>query len=50
MTMAVDVQKRHSKCVLRKRCSENMKKIYRRTLALKCDFNEVALHIFRTPF
>ena len=28
--------------VLRKRCSENMQQIYRRTPTLKCDFNKVA--------
>ena len=30
--------------VLRKRCSENMQQIYRRTPMPKCDFNKVALH------
>ena len=28
--------------VLSKRCSENMRQFYRRTLMLKCDFNKVA--------
>ena len=48
--------------VLRKRCSENMQQMYRRTPMPKCDFNKVAqnprhecspvnlLYIFRTPF
>ena len=32
-----------SRGVLRKRCSENMQQIYRRTPMPKCDFNKVAL-------
>ena len=46
--------------VLRKRCSENMQEIYRKTPMPKCDFNKVAmvnecspvnfLHILRTLF
>ena len=52
--------------VPRKRCSENMQQMYRRTPMRKCDFNKVATllkshfgmgvllpnlqHIFRTPF
>ena len=35
--------KQPSREVLRKRCSENMQQIYRRTLMQKCDFNKVAL-------
>ena len=31
-----------SRGVLRKRCSENMHQIYRRTPMSKCDFNKVA--------
>ena len=31
-----------SRGVLRKRCSENVPQIYRRTLMPKCDFNKVA--------
>ena len=31
------------KHVLKKRCSENMRQIYRRTLMLKRDFNKAAL-------
>ena len=55
-------QKQPSRGVLRKRCSENMQQIYRRTLIPKllCNFIEIALrhggspvnllHIFRAPF
>ena len=49
-----------SRVGLRKRCSENMQQIYRRTPIPKCDFNKIALRpgcslvnlldIFRTPF
>ena len=35
-------QKQPSRGVLRKRCSENMQQIYRRTSMPKCDFNKVA--------
>ena len=35
-------QKQPPKGVLRKRSSENMQQIYRRTPMLKCDFNKVA--------
>ena len=59
-----DKQKQPPGCVLRKRCSENMQQIYRRTTKSKIDFNwnfiEITLrlgcspvnllHIFRTPF
>ena len=37
------IQKQPSKGVLKKRCSENMQQIYRRTPMPKCDFNKVAL-------
>ena len=37
------VQKWPPRVVLRKRCSENMEQIYRRTPMLKCDFNKVPL-------
>ena len=36
------LQKQPSRGVLKKRYSENMQQIYRRTLMLKCDFNKVA--------
>ena len=54
-------QKQPSRGILRKKCSENMQQIYRRTPMPKYDFNKVAkhirhgcsplnlLHIFRTP-
>ena len=35
-------QKQPFKVVLRKRCSENMQQIYRRTPMPKCDSNKVA--------
>ena len=35
-------QKQPSRGVPRKRCSENMQQIYRRTPIPKCDFNKVA--------
>ena len=58
------LQKQPFRGVLRKRCSENKKQIYRKTPMPKCDFNKVAkqftlthgcspinlLHIFRTSF
>ena len=56
-------QKQRSRGVLRKRCSENMQQIYKRTPVPKCNFSsfpEIALRhgcssvnlllIFRTPF
>ena len=44
------MQKSSPTGVPRKRCSENMEQIYRRTPVPKCDFNKVALHIFHTLF
>ena len=35
--------KQPSRCVLRKRCSENMEQIYWRTTMPKYDFNKIAL-------
>ena len=32
--------------VLKKRCSENMQQIYRRTTIPKCEFNKVALQLY----
>ena len=40
------VQKQSSRDVLRKRCSENTRQIYRRTSLLKCHFNKVALQLY----
>ena len=37
-----DNQKQPTSIVLRKRCSENMQQIFRRTLMPKCDFSKVA--------
>ena len=39
-----NIQKQSSRGVLKKRCSENIQQIYRRTPMSKCDFNKVALH------
>ena len=36
------IQKQLSGGVLKKKCSENMQQIYRRTPMPKCDFNKVA--------
>ena len=41
-------QNQPSRGVLKKRCSENMQQIYRRTPMPKCDFNKVALQYLRT--
>ena len=43
VTKFSDFRKQPSRGVLRKRCSENMPQIYRRTPIPKCDFNKVAL-------
>ena len=37
------LQKQPSRDVLRKRCSENIQQIYRRTPMPKCDYNKVAI-------
>ena len=39
--------KQPSRDVLTKRCFENMRQIYRRTPLRKCDFNKVALQLYR---
>ena len=39
-------QKQRSRGVLRKRCPEDMQKIYRRTPMPKCDFDKVALQLY----
>ena len=41
----LEFQKQPLRYVLRKRCSENMQQIYRRTLMPKYDFNKVALQL-----
>ena len=38
--------KQLSRGVLRKRCSENVQQIYRRTPMPKCDFNKAALRFY----
>ena len=40
------MQKQPPRDVLRKRCSENMQQIYRRTPMQKCDFNKEALQLY----
>ena len=45
-----NLQKQPRRGVPRKRCSENKQKIYRRTLMPKCDFNDVALQLYRNHF
>ena len=40
------IQKQPPRDVPRKRCSENMQQIYRRTTMPKCDFNKVALQLY----
>ena len=40
------IQKQPSRSVLRKRCSEIMQQIYRRTLMLKCDFSKTVLQLY----
>ena len=39
-------QKQPSRGVLKKRCSENMQQIFRRTPMPKCDFNKVAKQLY----
>ena len=40
------IQKQPARCVFRKRCSENIQQIYRRTPMPKCDFNKVAKQLY----
>ena len=46
ITFFLIYQKQSSKGVLRKRCSENMQQIYRRTPLPNCDFSKVALQLY----
>ena len=39
-------EKQPPRGILKKRCSENMQQIYRRTPMLKCDFNKVAKQLY----
>ena len=41
-----NVQKQPSRGVIRKRCSDNMQQIYRRTPVPKCDLNKVAKQLY----
>ena len=43
------IQKQPSRAVLRKRCSENIQQIYRRTAMPKCDFNKLFCNFTETP-
>ena len=45
-TFAVEVPRQPPTGVLRKRCSENMQQIYRRTLIPKSDFNKFAKQLY----
>ena len=40
-----NMEKQPSRCVLGKRCSENIQQIYRRTPMPKCEFNKVAIKL-----
>ena len=42
----LEIQKQPSRVALKKRCSENMQQIYRRTSISKCDFNKVAKQLY----
>ena len=44
------IQKQLSIGVLIKRCPENMQRIYRRTPMPKCDFNRVALQLYKNTY
>ena len=45
MQNSLQMHKQPSRGVLRKSCSKNMQKLYRRTPMLKCDFNKVPLQL-----
>ena len=40
------ILKQPARGIIKKRCSENMQQIYRRIHMPKCDFNNVALHLW----
>ena len=42
----LELQNQPPRGVLKKRCSENMQQIYRRTPMPKCDFNKVAIQLY----
>ena len=41
------LKKKKAKRVRKKSCSENILQIYRRTTMPKCDFNKIALQLYR---
>ena len=43
---AMIIQKKSSRSVFKKRCSENMQQMYRRTPLSKCNFNKVAFQLY----
>ena len=43
-TINLNLQKQPPRGVPRKKCSENMQEIHRRTPMSRCDFNKFALH------
>ena len=46
ITSALQIQTQLSRGVLRKRCSENIEQICKRTPLMKCDFNKVANQLY----
>ena len=46
---SIILQKQPSRDALRKMCSKNMLKFYKRTLMPKCNFNKVALQLYWNP-
>ena len=48
--VVIEVQKQPPRGVPRKRCSENMQQIYRRTLMPKFDFNKVVATLLKSHF
>ena len=44
--LKTNFQKQPPRCVLSKRCYENMQQIYRRKPMPKCDFNKVAKQLY----
>ena len=43
---SIQIQKQPPRGILKKRCSENVQQIYRRTTMLKCNFNKVAKQFY----
>ena len=46
LPMSLSLQKQPSRGVLKKKCSENIQQIYRRTPMPKCDLNKVAKQLY----